>query len=595
MLPLVIACFALAMGSHEPVAPLVFALLALVRTLVATPLSVDRATQRLAMVVAIVLTVVGIRASGMSMRGPHLGAVGFGFALAPLVVVTLRVWIGQVEWSPRFDTALLLVSLLATAGARPGIVYLGFVVAFLIAHRLPLTALSARSRRIAGAIAVTAIATALSVALLAKTAYERIPQRLQNAFQGAYEPKAGLSENARLGTMAGMLMSDSVVLRVSGPPIDRVRGVVLDEYGAGRWTRVHGEPLRSVEVPRTRPIGQDIVEVRHIDPDRGHVFLPLDARDVGVAEGTLDTSSMGTAIAIGFPTVWFRKGTRDALWVAPPRPDDLTLARDIRPKLTELAADWTRDAHTPEEELAAIQSRLQHDYGYALVFDRSPSMDPILDFLTVTRKGHCEYFATALALLTRSRGIPTRMVLGYRVAERNPYWSSYVVRQKNAHAWVEAYVAEKGWVTLDPTPMTELPQDIAHDEGSASAVFEAILVAWDKISAWLAQRSVFELGGAAIVGLVVFALQRLWRSRSARGRAASGVLSFDPPPDAFVALEAAMARRGLGRERSESIERWAARLAIPELTALLQRYASARYGNASSEGLVDALKGFDAT
>src|SRR5258708_33494589 len=91
-----------------------------------------------------------------------------------------------------------------------------------------------------------------------------------------------------------------------------------------------------------------------------------------------------------------------------------------------------------------------------------PSIDPVEDFLVSRKEGHCAYFASALALMLRSIGIPARMVNGFKGGDWNDLSNVLTVRQKHAHSWVEALVGEVGsgdasrrtpvWVTLDPTP-----------------------------------------------------------------------------------------------------------------------------------------------
>jgi hypothetical protein len=80
------------------------------------------------------------------------------------------------------------------------------------------------------------------------------------------------------------------------------------------------------------------------------------------------------------------------------------------------------------------------------------SKNPLEDFLFETKSGNCEFFASALAVMLRLNGIPARLVGGYRGGYYNDVGQYYLVPQKNAHAWVEAYVKPKGWVRLDPTP-----------------------------------------------------------------------------------------------------------------------------------------------
>jgi transglutaminase-like putative cysteine protease len=565
----------------------------------------DRATQRLTLLVIIILAIAGIRGSGMPLRGPHLGAIGYGFALTPVLLVAARAWIDRPEGTTRIDAALSLTSLLATGAARSGRAYLACVVLFLCAlviqqrsrdpHHLPLSAVSPRTRWLALALASTALASAVLTAFAAEIANAQIRKRFEHAFETSYEDSVGFSDSVRLGELAPLLQSDTVVLRVTGPPVERLRGVVLDEYGGGRWTKADVEVLQHVDVPRVRPDGADVVEVRPIEPTRDYLFIPLEARGVATSEGEVLVDSMGGARSVSSgtpPYVWFRTGPRDAMRVAAPRTADLLMPHKLRAPLTAIAKKWAAGARTPAEALAALETHLLEGYAYSLDPQPRSALDPILTFLRVSREGHCEYFASAFVLLARSLGIPARMVLGYRVGEHNPYWSQYVVRKKNAHAWAEAFVSTDGneaWKTFDPTPMSELGQDLPHEEGRVRAVVEAMVVAWERTEVWFARRSVFEYAGAAILGVVVFAAQRWWRTRRERGVMRGDGLEFDPPPPAFARLEARLAERGLGRRTGETLERWADRLGSADLRDTLLGYARARYGGEAVDGVEEAL------
>jgi transglutaminase-like putative cysteine protease len=104
--------------------------------------------------------------------------------------------------------------------------------------------------------------------------------------------------------------------------------------------------------------------------------------------------------------------------------------------------------------------------------ERDQTIDPVEDFIKNNPRGHCEYFASALALMLRTQGIPSRIVVGFKGGDYNQVGSFYQVRQLHAHAWVEAYLdpheippearpagalpeATAGWLTLDPTPATD--------------------------------------------------------------------------------------------------------------------------------------------
>jgi protein-glutamine gamma-glutamyltransferase len=89
---------------------------------------------------------------------------------------------------------------------------------------------------------------------------------------------------------------------------------------------------------------------------------------------------------------------------------------------------------------------------------RAKGPDPLSDFLFNVRAGHCEYFATAMALMLRTLRVPARVVNGFQTGEYNPAADAYVVRQADAHSWVEVYFPEAdAWVTFDPTPADGRP------------------------------------------------------------------------------------------------------------------------------------------
>ncbi len=151
------------------------------------------------------------------------------------------------------------------------------------------------------------------------------------------------------------------------------------------------------------------------------------------------------------------------------------------PRLTALAARWLKESGLPRREHFKIarwfeqQLSSSGQFQYTLQgLERDTSIDAIEDFVSNHPRGHCEYFATALALMLRSQGIPSRVVLGYRCDEWHEDQQCYQVRQLHAHAWVEAFLARAqipeaqrrgdpirrwthgGWLRLDATPAGEL-------------------------------------------------------------------------------------------------------------------------------------------
>src|SRR4029077_4992560 len=134
------------------------------------------------------------------------------------------------------------------------------------------------------------------------------------------------------------------------------------------------------------------------------------------------------------------------------RAEYLQLPTPLDSRIPELAEQITSRAETPYDKAAAIESFLRNRYDYTLNLTGKPGDDPLAHFLFVARAGHCEYFATAMAILLRTLGIPTREVNGFLPGEYNNLAGDYIVRASDAHSWVEVYFPNNGWVTFDPTP-----------------------------------------------------------------------------------------------------------------------------------------------
>ncbi len=142
---------------------------------------------------------------------------------------------------------------------------------------------------------------------------------------------------------------------------------------------------------------------------------------------------------------------------APSDEPTLQLPENI-PRLRQLAAQVSANATTPWEKAAAIEAHLKSAYGYTV--DLPPLSDPsnpIEGFLFETRRGHCEFFATAMTLMVRSQGVRARMVNGFLGGTWNDVGGYVAVRQGDAHAWVEVEIPGQGWVPFDPTPTSSAP------------------------------------------------------------------------------------------------------------------------------------------
>jgi hypothetical protein len=256
----------------------------------------------------------------------------------------------------------------------------------------------------------------------------------------------------------------------------------------------------------------------------------------------------------------------------------------LDPRVPELARAMTGVAQSDDEKSRAIEQHLRHDYGYTLELLSAPVPDPLANFLFVRRKGHCEYFASAMAVMLRTLGIPSRVITGFQPGVLNPITGWQVVRASDAHSWVEAWITGRGWTTFDPTPAD--PHGVTTGIGSRIALFfdtadqfwqdwvvsydlerQVVLAsrmeesgrrlnfAWvPDVSSWLTRTSAMSLPGAgALVGGIAFgilmvlygpALARRWRRWQGFRRAKRGEGEASDATLLYQRMLAVLARRG---------------------------------------------------
>jgi hypothetical protein len=134
----------------------------------------------------------------------------------------------------------------------------------------------------------------------------------------------------------------------------------------------------------------------------------------------------------------------------------LQLPPEITQRTRDLAREITRDARTNYDKAVAIETWLRKNLRYTLQMRSPGDQEPIDFFLFERQRGHCEYFSSAMAILSRAVGVPTRNVNGFLGGEWNEYNDYIAVRAGDAHSWVEVYFYGVGWVTFDPTPPAQV-------------------------------------------------------------------------------------------------------------------------------------------
>ena len=430
--------------------------------------------------------------------------------------------------------------------------------------------------------------------------------RVSTGYLGAYAPggrlATGFSDSIRLGQIGEIQQSDSMVMHVqiegdsSGAYDLKWRGVTLSLFDGRNWSN----PLPEVVVPRTRE-GQ--FSPHPLDENSKHGSLHPHTLRYHVLMEPIGTSVFfvaGRPFSLTGPYRQIAQDAAGALYnvdrdraittyeaiadLAQPSAALLRSASGSVPasvamrylqlprldqRIPQLARQITASASTTYDEASAIQQYLMTRYGYTLELPRTLPRDPVANFLFVRKQGHCEYFASAMAIMLRTLGIPARIVNGFRGGEFNDLTGSYLVRARDAHSWVEAYIPGYGWTTFDPTPAglgyahgrwsrLQLYLDAASEfwrewvvnydsihqrtlEDSAGAHSRAL---WDRQRSWLrtqyafllararaAQRSFvreplrwgFGFAGAVVLFILVANARRLrrgWRNRRTASRPA---------------------------------------------------------------------------
>ena len=175
--------------------------------------------------------------------------------------------------------------------------------------------------------------------------------------------------------------------------------------------------------------------------------------------------------------------SQDSSLDSPPDERDLSIPRREKQNLSRIIDELKLKSKSPREILSSVNSFFQNKFEYSLILDKkSSNSTPIANFLLRTRSGHCEYFATATALLLRAAGIPARYASGFSVQEFKRLEQRFVVRARHAHAWTLVYI-DGAWQDFDTTP----PSWINIEEDAAS-IWSPLFDFWSlcvfKFSEW---------------------------------------------------------------------------------------------------------------
>ena len=359
----------------------------------------------------------------------------------------------------------------------------------------PLSAMPSRQRpdvaRVNRSLSRMALALTVTILLGATFLFFLLP-RISGGYLGSItrgsDPVSGFRDNIQLGQIGRIQQSSQVVMHVQingehGAYDGKLRGAVLSRFDGKSWA----DTPRYMNVMNSRLGRYDLSnETLAADPYLEHVSAnhktqmmpyrilmePTMSSVLFLAKGTVELEGTFRQIAYDSAQSYINlDGTHptNAYWgvanITPPDAAELRTAGNdypnriairylqlpsLDPRVAALARKVTAGAPTAYDKAHAVESFLQQNYAYTLELPGATA-DPLANFLFERRQGHCEYFASAMAVMLRTLGIPTRVVTGFRGGEYNDLTGSYIIRGRDAHAWVEVFFPNQGWVTFDPT------------------------------------------------------------------------------------------------------------------------------------------------
>jgi len=550
----------------------------------------------------------------------------------------------------------------------------------------PLHTEAARARKFYRAISLAALTVAFGAIFFGALLFFFFPRVSAGYFaRTGFQPSlmTGFTDSVELGQIGEIQKDSSVVMRIqTGHPIDypllRWRGIALTTFDGHRWytddkTRdlktssqggwvVFLNSAYDMQVPIAaqlrftvllQPMASDAifapVQVMQL---RGNFSSDPTRYPSEQHFGALGVDATGS---ISNPSRNFAQIRYEGVSLLPaPRPAKartagtdipqeirdtyLQLPEKLDRRIPELAQKITATADNPFDKAIVMESYLQRNFSYTLNLVGKPSADPLAHFLFVTKAGHCEYFASAMAVMLRTLGIPSREVNGFLPGEYNDVAGDYIVRASDAHSWVEAYFPGSGWITFDPTPASEGVQsglfsrlnlyidwmqlnwnewvvnyDWAHQSLLARNVkqnstdYTGAVKAWfrrtqdrgmEHLVAWQGAHAYMRLAFPAMLIFLLVVLRFDWIRAFARWLSLSlqvrqPAAKRDNPQLAsrlYAEMLRVLERRGFRRRDSQTPEEFAATFALQpglrsvvgEFTAL---YAQARFGGAACDAL----------
>lgn len=474
-------------------------------------------------------------------------------------------------------------------------------------------------------IAAVLLLQALPLTLILFILFPRVPGPLWGLPQDAYA-STGLDDRMSPGSLSRLSLSEAVAFRVSyndkAPRRDQMywRGPVLWNFDGRTW--MPGNTALTV-APKFTELDQQIDYSVTLEPHNKPWLFALDVPDKLSVTATL---TYDFQLLNKEPVhARLRYAARSNLVYHANLQESerqlkraLQLPKGFNPRAQQLAAEW-RAGNKDDGGIVNTALSYFNKQGFAYTLE-PPTLgaNSVDEFLFTTKQGFCEHYASSFVFLMRAANIPARVVTGYLGGEFNEVGNYYIVRQSDAHAWAEVWLAEKGWVRIDPTGAIA-PERVQRGLSAALSDNAALPFMERNPPQWMRDLR-FNLDSLAnqwnqwVLGYDTerqFAfLTRLgmesitWQKMALNMASGLGIVIaifalfmlrhlFARQPDkvqaAWLKLCRRLAKAGLPRAAHEGAQHYAARVAAvrPELAGAIRdlaaRYTELRYGTAQNE------------
>jgi hypothetical protein len=479
------------------------------------------------------------RALAADMPNPGLYAALLAVVHFLLFVTLVRFYSVATDRDALFLAMLAFAGVLASAIFTVDTSFLAFFVVFLVfavavfvgleirraangAVFPPVRVDLPREKKFNRALSLAALTVSLGAVMIGSVLFFVFPRFSAGYFaRTGLQPSlmSGFTDNVELGQIGEIKKSSAVVMRVrTGAPVNypmlRWRGIALTNFDGHRWysteskrktkkpesngwislmsgKELEGRPAVQVQfIALLQPLASDaLFAPAQVMALRGNFSGDAGTYDGAVRRSYVAVDSTGSIynpshnysqiryegvsiLPVARPTQARLAGTNYAEEI---RETYLQLPPQLDRRIPELARKMAGPTDNPYDQSLAIESYFRANYAYTLNLTGKPGGDPLAHFLFDTKAGHCEYFATAMTVMLRTLGIPSREVNGFLPGEYNDVGGDYIVRASDAHSWVEAYFPGTGWLTFDPTPPS-------NDEATGLLSRLALYVDWFQLT-----------------------------------------------------------------------------------------------------------------